>query len=393
MERSGVAKDAEIISPGLLRGECVAFTGRLASLTRGEAAALVRDHAGRFVRGVTRHTTMLVVGQEGWPLQKDGRLTRKLLRARALDRAGCRIAIVPEQSLLSRLGLERASAAISRLYTIVQLSRILHVPRDRIRAWVRGGLVQPTETVHALPYFEFRQVSSAKTLCELADAGVTLERLRRSLMQLRRWMPDVDQPLAQLAVLQRDGRMLLRLEAGQLAEPTGQLNFDFDPDRPAVTAISVTPSSATAQELFERGIEHERCGRLQEAAEAYRHALLRAGPQTEICFNLANVLDALGHKAQAAERLWQVVEMDRRHVAAWNNLGNVLAELGQFAEAVAAFKQALAIEPHYADAHYNLADALDQMGEPLKAMPHWEQYLRQDASSPWADYARRRLSR
>jgi tetratricopeptide (TPR) repeat protein len=206
-------------------------------------------------------------------------------------------------------------------------------------------------------------------------------------------MPDVDQPLAQLAVLERDGRMLLRLQAGQLAEPTGQLNFEFDCERPSVTAISVTPSSATAQESFERGIEHERCGRLEQAAEAYRHALLRAGPQPDVCFNLANVLFALGHKAQAAERLWQVVEMNRSHVAAWNNLGNVLAELGQLAEAVAAYKQALALDPHYADAHYNLADTLDQMGEPLKATAHWDQYLRQDSASPWADHARRRLSR
>ena len=43
-------------------------------------------------------------------------------------------------------------------------------------------------------------VSAAKTLCELARSGVTTPRLRKSLEQLKAWLPDAEQPLQQLAV-------------------------------------------------------------------------------------------------------------------------------------------------------------------------------------------------
>src|SRR5262249_19211631 len=59
----------------LLQGKRVAFTGRLASMTRAEAADLVRAHGGRFTTTLNRFTSLLVVGQDGWPFEKDGRLS------------------------------------------------------------------------------------------------------------------------------------------------------------------------------------------------------------------------------------------------------------------------------------------------------------------------------
>src|SRR5262249_27436233 len=102
-----------------------------------------------------------------------------------------------------------------------------------------------------------------------------------------------------------------------------------------------------------------------------RQALLSGGPQRETSFNLANVLHALGRKHEAAERFYQVLELDNRFVEAWNNLGVALAELKRPAEARAAFKRALELDRQYADAHYNLADLLEEMGETQKAREHW----------------------
>ena len=50
----------------------VAFTGRLASMKREEAFALVRQKGGTPRRGITRKTTVLVVGELGWPIFEDG---------------------------------------------------------------------------------------------------------------------------------------------------------------------------------------------------------------------------------------------------------------------------------------------------------------------------------
>jgi tetratricopeptide (TPR) repeat protein len=248
-------------------------------------------------------------------------------------------------------------------------------------------LIQPVETVNGVHYFEFQQARWAKTLCDFAGSGVSPERIRRSLEQLKKWLPNVDQPLAQLAVLEKDGRLVVRLPEGQLAEPTGQGLFDF------TDALPVRFDRRTAEQWFQFGFEREEAGQLTDAARAYRQAVLLGAPDAEACFNLANVLHALGEKQQAAEQFRQAVKIDGSFVEAWNNLGTVLSELGQQEEAVDALQRALQLHPLYADAHYNLADVLDQLGREKEALPHWQVYARSDPTSRWGKYARQRLDR
>jgi NAD-dependent DNA ligase len=59
----------------------VAFTGRLACMTRAEAFAVVRQHGGMPSQTVTKGTKLLIVGELGWPLLDDGRPSNKLSRA------------------------------------------------------------------------------------------------------------------------------------------------------------------------------------------------------------------------------------------------------------------------------------------------------------------------
>src|ERR1700756_4714396 len=118
---------------------------------------------------------------------------------------------------------------IHRVYTLAELSDLLGVPRGRIRAWVRAGLVQPAAEDQGEWQFDFRQITAVKTLAKLTQGGVKVARLRRCLDQLRAWFPDVEDPLARLALLEQEtGHVLIRLEDGQLAEPSGQQHFDFE---------------------------------------------------------------------------------------------------------------------------------------------------------------------
>jgi BRCT domain type II-containing protein len=50
-----------------LAGQLVVFTGKLNSLGRRDARALVAEHGGETADDVTAKTTMLVVGSEGSP--------------------------------------------------------------------------------------------------------------------------------------------------------------------------------------------------------------------------------------------------------------------------------------------------------------------------------------
>lgn len=379
---------ARSVDTDFLRNKHVAFTGKLASMTRQEAANLVRKHGGQFDATVNRRTAYLVIGQEGWPLQKDGRPTAKLLKARRLQRQGHTVHCLQEAELLNHLGLSSRSHEICRHYTAGELCQTLQVPRERLRAWTRAGLIVPVDDQHGIAYFDFRQVSGARTLCSLVEAGVTIEQVRKSLLQISAWAATVDHPLAQLAILEKDGDVLVRV-GENLAEPSGQLRFDFEaqPDEPVVELPSDKP---TADELFESGCDVEAEGKYKEAEACYRRSLLVGGPDAVCSFNLANVLYAQGRRAEAAERFYQVVEIDNQDAGAWNNLGAVLAELKRSQEAIVAYEKA--IELAFYDAHFNLAELFDGLGRKASAREHWQAYLRHDSTGVWASKARQRLN-
>jgi tetratricopeptide (TPR) repeat protein len=376
---------------GLLLAERVAFTGGLASMTRSEGIKLVRAHGGQFTVLVNRRTTMLVVGQDGWPLQADGRLTNKLRKARVLQQAGCKIRITSENDWLAHLDAQSSGQAIHRLYTLTQLSALLKVPGNQLRRWMAAGLIEATDSTDGVSRFDYSQAVSARGLCRLFRAGVRPARLVRSIRQLASWLPDLERPLHQLAVLERDGKLLVRLDDG-LAEPGGQRCFDFSAaaEEPRVTPLE---RPVTAEEWFERACRHEDAGQNEEAVHAYRQALVEGGPSASVSFNLANVLNNLGQRDQAIERYYQCVEIEGDFAEAWNNLGVVLSKLNRLEEARAAFERAIASHPGYADAHYNLADLLDGLGQTEAAERHWRAYLRQDQQTAWAGYARQRLMR
>jgi tetratricopeptide (TPR) repeat protein len=373
-----------------LHGQRVAITGRLATMPRAQVIRLVRERGGIWCPSVNRTTTMLVVGQEGWPLQADGRLTTKLQRARSLAKSH-RIEIVSEGCFFDRLGVEAPGGALRRV-SLSTLSDLLKVPGQRIRRWIEWGLVQPCETVEGIPHFDFRQVSWARTLCDCLQAGVPIAKLRRSIEQLRDWLPDADESLTRLAVLEKDGRLMVRIQVG-LVEPSGQRTLPFEEEEPGgPSTVPLAASPQTASEWFSVGYEKETAGDYVEAEAAYRQALALGDPEARTCFNLANVLYAQGQKPAAAERYRQAVELDPADADAWNNLGTVLEELGEREEALAAYQRSLGINPHGAEALYNLAELLEQMGRSFEAKGYLENLLRHEPVGLYADYARCQLA-
>ena len=412
-----------------LQGQRVAITGRLASMKRDEAVSLLEASGGEYARTPDRETAYLVVGEAGWPLREDGRLTHSLEVARSLRQAGAALEIVTETAFLILLGLHE----LRPLYTAQQLSRILKVPSREIVSWIRRGLIEPVKVVNRLYYFDFAQVASAKTLGELIRDGVSPARLRTSLSALESWFPGAKQSLAQLRILERSGELLVRLHDGSLADARGQLQIDFEEhaSEPAGTA-STTASLADVPEIptpepakkasaakkptidrvepsrkigdliplaiprsgdtwFTSALHLEEEGRLAEAAEAYQKSLFVEGPRADVCFNLGNVLYRLGRREEAVQRFMQSVEIDPSYIECWNNLANALADIGRPEEAVRALRKALAVDPHYADAHYNLAELFHQLGRTDQARAHWKSYLVEDSKSDWADHVRERL--
>lgn len=384
-----------------LAGLEIAITGKLAAMTREEAITAIEQRGGRYVPLPGPTTDLLVVGSEGWPLQKDGHLTRSLQAAHQMEQRGHQLRIASEAEFLAEAALFDLRDELHRLYTTEQLARILELPVARLRGLVQRGLVRPQRVARRLCYFDFAEVARARALVGLLDRGATVQALRRSLVQLRHWLPDAANALAQLERMQRGSALVLRRDDGRIVEPDGQLRFDFGevgPDRqPTIhsTRDASLPPRRTGPEdarlWFARGIACEDEGELEQALDAYHRAQLAAGAQPEICFNLGNVLHALGQTGAAAQRYQMAVELDPEYVEAWNNLGNALGELRRFDQAFTAYHSALALEPHYADAHYNLAETHQQIGRFAEAQHHWQAYLDEAPHAGDRSYVERML--
>ena len=106
-----MSDDAELLPADLesspcLQGEKVAFTGILASMTHRQACDLVAENGGASSNHMSGHVTMLVVGEEGWPLDEDGKASLKLEQAVELLNSGVPMQILKESEWLRLLGLE-----------------------------------------------------------------------------------------------------------------------------------------------------------------------------------------------------------------------------------------------------------------------------------------------
>lgn len=374
------ADDASLI----LHQRRVAILGKLAGMTRRQAARLIRQHGGVLLELPDSSVSLIVLSEEDLDFSQ---------RERWFDEALCKrieageVEVVTETQLWKRLGLIDVEHDIQRLYTPAMLAELLKVPITTIRRWRRRGWIRPVREVRRLPYFDFQEVAAARRLAELLSAGVSPKALEQKLAALARSYPHTARPLAQLALIVYGKDLLVRRE-GTLMEPGGQLHFDFEPEAEPAEPKALPTSPA---QLVNLAAELEEDGQLVEAAEMYRAAMAAAGPTAELCFQLAEVLYRLGDLGGARERYFMALELDEDYVEARANLGCLLAETGQHELAVAAFEGALRCHPQYADVHYHLARTLDEMGQNVRAETYWRSFLALAPESPWAEEARARL--
>ena len=395
---------ANLPSQPTLQGERVAFTGTLAAMTHRKAGELAEAHGGTASQHVSKHTTMLVIGEEGWPLESDGTPSVKLQQANRYRDEGVEIRIVSESDWLGILGLHDRIDEVRRHYTPAMLSQMLDVSVTVIRGWERSGLIRPVKQVMRLAYFDFREVASARRLHELLKSGVSRRQIIDSLKHLRDWLGGTERPLAQLELLADDGELVYRDEAGPVDPRSGQRLFDFDAEPAAADSDETAPPTLSlaraddavqenwsAEDWFRLANRHLEENRLDDAVEAFRLCLLEWPDHAEVHFQLADTLFRQENLAGALERYHMAVELEPNYLEAWTQLGCVYAERQEWDAAQHALRISLDLHPDYPDAHWHLAQALTRQGSQQAAKPHWEASLRFDQRGPWADIAREHL--
>ena len=391
-----------------LQGERVVFTGTLASMTHHKAWEFVEQHGGQAAQHVSRQTTLLVVGEEGWPLEADGSPSVNLSQAQELIQEGTPIRIIKESDWLALIELRDPGVNMDQLNTPAMLTQMLNIPVGTIRRWERQGLIKPVRKIFRLPYFSFQEVASVRRLSQLLESGVHPRELEESLQHLGKVFNEIDAPLSQLTLLSQDAQLLLKDERGLIDPKQGQRVFDFGTEETEVPELAgeeefegtieftehlKTPEvkDRSAEEWFQEGCQYLDAGEAKPAIEAFRLSLLGQPDVPETHLHLAEALYLKGNTEGALERYYVAVEWDHDYIEAWTQLGCLHNELGDPEAALQAFEIALQVHPDYPDAHLHTAEVLHQLNRVEEAVPHWKIYLEFDEMGPWADMARQRL--
>ena len=355
--------------------QIVTFTGRLGSIGRQEAQALVRRLGGETAGEVTGRTTMLVVGTERIA---DGK-SAKLKRAEELNAAEPgRVRILSEDEFCRLGGLQTSTALRERYYSLRRLRGLyplVHEPR--LRALHTCGLIRAVERTNTDAYYA------------LADVGV-IKQINDELRQGRSFRAAVRERLA--------------ARAGQLALDFSAARGDARPAkvvalrRRATTRITsragqpvrLRPDNPQASQAARYFLEGAECDEgndadLERAREAYRKALLLDPAMVPAIVNLANIHYAQDELVEAQALYLWALGLDADCFEAHFNLGNIHHDLGRFEDAVAWYRDALRLNPSYADAHFYLAVTLEKMDRPDDSKAHWRAYRRLAPDGEWAD--------
>jgi len=395
-----------------LRGQRVAFVGKLVGMTRAEARQAVAAEGASVVKEESTAPTLIVIGDNSADLASALQNDESAVLRFSEEIAQGRATLLRESEFWNRLGLVDEEQGVKRLYTPAMLAELLEVPVAAIRRWHRNGALVACRSVRRLPYFDFADVAAARHLADLLRAGCSLTVIDRRLAELKRAMPEVARPLCDPSIVVSGSRLFLR-HGEELTEPGGQLQFDFDKpanldpgansaehllsiaDSPGATPESAGSESvdsfSTLDQLQQEAQNWEDQGELELAAEVYRTMLVAGGPTAECHFSLADLLYRMSDLSAARERYYAAIEIDEEYVEARANLGSVLVENGELELAVAAFQGALAFHPDYADVHYHLANTLERLGRSDEAPLHWQAFLALAPESPWAETAREHL--
>ncbi|HEY8008972.1 MAG TPA: tetratricopeptide repeat protein [Methylocella sp.] len=351
-----------------LEGGIIAFTGRLASIKRTDAFALVVKHGGKPLPRITKNTRVLIVGELGWPLEADGRPSNSLSQAKSLG-----IPIISERRFLEWVGKLSPEEKQATAYTIVELATLSKLPADVVEQLSMFGLVEARDGLYG-----FRDLAAARQVAQLLDSGIMLSVITRSLRDIRKWLPDAR--LSNLRLFPESSDKILVEQVLGRTDSKGQ--FVLPVTKPVV---------ADADGAFAQAQAAEEIGDVSTAEIFYRRVMKLDPNDPAAGLNLGNLLRVQQRMAEAEAAYRWAVRVDPKFAPAWHNLADLLDERERLAEAVDSQKRALDADPNYADAMFNLALFLQRLGEPADAAIWWKRYLEHDRTSSWAERAKRAL--
>ncbi len=213
-----------------------------------------------------------------------------------------------------------------------------------------------------------RAAIAANRLAEARDAYRAICEIRRADQAAWLMLGKLDAQLGRLADAELDFREALAISGsgsqpeiyhalGTVLEAQGRLDEAIECFRKAVL---LKPGFVAA--CNDLGVALQTAGRLEEAATSYAHTL-RLKPDFAIAsYNLGTVLKDLGRFDEAIGQFESAVLYRPHYPEAYNAMGLVQQAQGELADASRSYLQAIELAPNYADACGNLANVCKDTG-------------------------------
>jgi tetratricopeptide (TPR) repeat protein len=374
-----------------LQGQLVVFTGKLSSLGRKDAGALVARLGGATAEDVNAKTTMLVIGAEGFGAVNDesrGR-SQKLIRAEEINaQHASQIRILTEDEFCRLAGVN-SPEAIKRQYHATRdlLARYRSLRDDHMRYLVKCGIIRPVLSTNADTFFAFSDLGVIKQANDDLAQGISFRSVVRALTASRAGQLAFDFRIeaapAKIIELRRPaGDRALKLSQSVAGMPK-------DAAKPA-DVVAAVRDTRLAEEYFRAGsaLDDGDETNMEEAAIAYRKALECDPYLVAALINLANIHYGRDDLAEAQALYERAIGLESDFFEAHFNLGNIYHDLNRFPEAQACYREALRLNPLYADAHFYLAVTFEKMGLSQDARPHWRSYQQLAPQGEWVELAK-----
>jgi DNA-binding transcriptional MerR regulator len=163
--------------------------------------------------------------------------------------------------------LQGSSNASSARFQTREVVEILEISRRQLQYWAQTGLVEPgAKTPGGHSRYTFEDLVALKAAKRLIDSGVSVQRIRASIGALRKILPTVVRPLAELVLVATGDVVLVFREGMAFDAVSGQewvfevANFEREVEAyrrsietPVPTVRKVSPGTrSNSDPLFQR---------------------------------------------------------------------------------------------------------------------------------------------
>ena len=271
-------------------------------------------------------------------------------------------------------------------YSVRDIERVLRLPRSAIRSLIDVGFVTPTRGPRREYRFSFQDLIVLRAARALIQAKVSRRRIRRSLEDLRKHLPET-MPLSGLSICAVGDRVVVRDGNSQYQVDSGQYVLGLDVSvedgvlRVVEKEFGPKPDEAAApprnaEDWFDDALDFEENGDVDAAINAYQQTVALDGQNVAAWINWGRLLHDRGNKREAEAVYIRAIEQCGPDSVLMFNLGVLLEDLGRTQAALEAYQAAVGEDPAFADGHYNLARLYESLGQPQHAIRHLGQYRR-----------------